>query len=46
MIEFHGKRDGSLPSVGEMNADLVTEALGRLLGIDVRPADAEYGRSS
>jgi indolepyruvate ferredoxin oxidoreductase alpha subunit len=32
--EFHGKRDGSLPSVGEMNADLVMEAMGRLLGAE------------
>jgi indolepyruvate ferredoxin oxidoreductase alpha subunit len=29
--EFHGKRDGSLPSVGEINSDLVVEALSGLL---------------
>jgi indolepyruvate ferredoxin oxidoreductase alpha subunit len=45
-LEFHGKRNGSLPSVGEMNADLVAEALGRLCGIDIRPADVEYAQEA
>jgi indolepyruvate ferredoxin oxidoreductase, alpha subunit len=32
--EFHGKRDGSLPMTGEMNADLVMETLVRLLALE------------
>jgi indolepyruvate ferredoxin oxidoreductase alpha subunit len=40
--EFHGKRDGSLPSVGEMNPDLVTDAVGRLLGLNTALPFQDY----
>ena len=42
VLEFHGKRDGTLPSVGEIDTDLVMEALNRLLGIEVHSPDAEF----
>ncbi len=31
--KFHGKADGSLPTVNELNADLVVTALAKILGI-------------
>jgi indolepyruvate ferredoxin oxidoreductase alpha subunit len=30
---FYGKNDGSLPTAGELNCDLVAEAVGRILGV-------------
>jgi len=40
--EFHGKRDGSLSPVGEINADLVMEALARLLGTEATLPFKDY----
>lgn len=40
--EFHGKRDGTLPSVGEINPDLVMGALGRLLSVETAPLFPDY----
>lgn len=40
--EFHGKRDGSLPGVGEIDADAVTEALRSILGVEARLPFPEY----
>ena len=40
--EFHGKRDGSLPGVGEIDADAVTEALRSILGVEGGPPFPEY----
>jgi indolepyruvate ferredoxin oxidoreductase alpha subunit len=39
---FFGKRSGHVPAVGEMNADRVTDALGRILKVPYRARDAEY----
>lgn len=39
---FHGKRNNSLPSVGEITPDLVMGALGRLLGVDTRLSFQDY----
>lgn len=39
---FHGKSDGMIPGVGELNPDLVMVALGRILGIDVPAPPAPY----
>ncbi len=32
--KFFGKRDGTIPSVGELNPDIVAAALAGILGID------------
>lgn len=40
--KFFGKRDGTLPSVGELNPDIVAAALTRILEIDPPGADVEY----
>jgi indolepyruvate ferredoxin oxidoreductase alpha subunit len=42
--EFHGKRDGSLPSVGEIDTDLVVGALGHLLGAETAPPFQDYAQ--
>ncbi|MBU2547662.1 MAG: indolepyruvate ferredoxin oxidoreductase subunit alpha, partial [Proteobacteria bacterium] len=39
---FFGKRDGLLPKVGEMNADLVAGALARIFEMEYRPAPESY----
>jgi indolepyruvate ferredoxin oxidoreductase alpha subunit len=39
---FYGKNDGALPTVGELNPDLVTAAVGRILGIGPPAIPAEY----
>ncbi len=39
---FYGKNDGALPTVGELNPDLVAAAVGRILGIDPPAIPAEY----
>jgi indolepyruvate ferredoxin oxidoreductase alpha subunit len=39
---FYGKKSGHVPSTGEMNADRVTDALGRILEVPYRARDAEY----
>jgi indolepyruvate ferredoxin oxidoreductase alpha subunit len=39
---FHGKRDGTLPSHGELNPDLVMGGLAKVLGIDPSAGDADY----
>lgn len=43
---FHGKNDGTLPSTGEMNPDLVITALGNVLGIDYVPVPEEYEQAA
>ena len=42
--EFHGKRDGSLPSVGELNPDVVTTALAGLMGVEAPARPKEYAQ--
>ncbi|MCB2227607.1 MAG: 4Fe-4S binding protein [Desulfarculaceae bacterium] len=40
--EFLAKREGYIPSTGELNPDLVAEALARALDIQYQPRPAEY----
>lgn len=40
--QFFGKRDGLLPMTGELNPDLVAEALAKVLGETYSPQDEEY----
>jgi indolepyruvate ferredoxin oxidoreductase alpha subunit len=39
---FFGKKSGHVPAIGEMNADRVTDALGKILEVPYRARDAEY----
>ena len=39
---FYGKRDGSLPRVGELNVDLVVSALSKILGIKHEARSSGY----
>lgn len=39
---FHGRGDGTLPPVNELNPDLVAAGLARLLGMDGPAEDAEH----
>ncbi|MFO7963643.1 MAG: thiamine pyrophosphate-dependent enzyme [Desulfobacterales bacterium] len=41
-----GKRDGKLPMVGELNPDIVTEALAGLLNISYKPQPDDYVKRS
>jgi indolepyruvate ferredoxin oxidoreductase alpha subunit len=41
---FYGKRDGTLPSVGELNPDLVTSALAKILGLSPAKVPEAYAR--
>ena len=43
---FHGKRDGMIPSVGEMNPDLVMDPLAKLLGVEYQAIDAAYAEKA
>jgi len=43
---FYGKKDGTLPSTNEMNPDLITEALSRILDIAYEPVSTEYARKA
>jgi len=43
---FYGKRDGMIPSVGEMNPDLVMEPLAKLMGIEYEAIDAAYAEKA
>ena len=39
---FYGKKDGSLPMVGELNPDLVATALSSILGVDYKTVPDSY----
>lgn len=39
---FFGKREGTLPASGELNPDIVAEALAAILGVVYRPQPADY----
>ncbi len=39
---FHGKRDGVIPSVGELNPDLVVGALSKILGVEAETVPQAY----
>ena len=43
---FFGKRDGTLPSVGELNPDLVTAALAQVLGLEFESMPADYAEKA
>lgn len=42
MKTFYGKNDGTIPTTGELNADLVIAALSTILGIDYTPVSEDY----
>jgi indolepyruvate ferredoxin oxidoreductase alpha subunit len=39
---FHGRSDGTLPTVNELNSDLVAQGLAKIMGIQYRPVDPAY----
>jgi len=39
---WHGKYDGSIPSVNELNPDIVIASLGKIMGIEYRAVSEEY----
>jgi indolepyruvate ferredoxin oxidoreductase alpha subunit len=41
---FYGKHDGTLPMAGELNPDLVAQAVGRIVGSRAKPLPAAYGK--
>jgi indolepyruvate ferredoxin oxidoreductase, alpha subunit len=43
MKTFFGKNDGMLPMTGELNPDLVAEAIGKILKIEPPEVPADYG---
>ena len=43
-IQFHGKKDGTLPSVHELSPDLVATALSGILGVEVPSPPEAYTR--
>lgn len=46
MKTFYGKNDGTIPSTGELNPDLVIAALSAVLGIDYTPVSEAYEQSA
>jgi indolepyruvate ferredoxin oxidoreductase, alpha subunit len=44
--KFHGRSDGTLPSVNELNPDLVAAGLAGILGLQYEPVDPEYARQA
>ncbi|MFO7707387.1 MAG: indolepyruvate ferredoxin oxidoreductase subunit alpha [Desulfobacterales bacterium] len=40
--QFHGRGDGTLPPVNELNPDLVAAGLARILSVDYRPVAPAY----
>jgi indolepyruvate ferredoxin oxidoreductase alpha subunit len=45
-VEFHGKRSGDIPISGEINPDIVTNAISRILGKEHEPVDADYAQKA
>jgi indolepyruvate ferredoxin oxidoreductase, alpha subunit len=43
---FHGKNDGSIPRVGELNPDIVITALCRILGLKYEAMDPAYEKKA
>lgn len=43
---FHGKNDGKIPMVGELNPDLVVGALAQIVGIDYEAVPDEYANKA
>ncbi|NQU62849.1 MAG: 4Fe-4S binding protein [SAR324 cluster bacterium] len=44
--KVYGKRDGLIPSIGELNPDLVIAALEKILGIDNKRVSADYAEKT
>ncbi len=44
--KFHGRGDGTLPTVNELNPDLVAAGLAKILGITYTAMDPEYAKQS
>ena len=45
-VKFYGKRSGHIPLSGEINPDIVTNALSRILGKEYEPVDADYAQNA
>ncbi len=45
-VRFYGKRSGHIPAFGEINPDIVTAALVRILGIEYRAVEPEYSEKA
>ena len=45
-IKFYGKRSGHIPGSGEINPDIVTGALARILDIEYRPVQPDYSQKA
>ncbi len=45
-VEFYGKRSGDIPISGEINPDIVTNAVSRILGKEYEPVDADYAQKA
>lgn len=43
---FYGKSEGTIPSTGELNPDIVTNALGTIMGSSYVPMSPEYEKSA
>ena len=43
---FHGRSDGTLPPVGELNPDLVAAGLARILPVDYQPVPSAYSEQA
>jgi indolepyruvate ferredoxin oxidoreductase alpha subunit len=44
--KFYGKRSGHIPIAGEINPDIVTAALARILDIEHRPVQPQYSQKA
>ncbi|RJQ74057.1 MAG: indolepyruvate ferredoxin oxidoreductase subunit alpha [Desulfobacteraceae bacterium] len=44
--KFHGRADGTLPTVNELNPDLVAAGLAKILGVPYQAVDPEYARQA
>jgi indolepyruvate ferredoxin oxidoreductase alpha subunit len=45
-VRFYGKRSGHIPAFGEINPDVVTAALARILDIEYRAVQPDYSRKA
>jgi len=44
--KFHGRGDGTLPTVNELNPDLVADSLSKILGLSYAAVDSVYAKES
>ncbi len=45
-VRFYGKRSGHIPIAGEINPDVVTAALAKILDIEHRPVQPQYSQKA